>query len=75
MKDNGSPNTNELRVRRRAHGLKAIDVADILGFTPEHISRVENGTRRLSRSAWRVLEFEYPPEPVMNEHPSPIGEV
>lgn len=45
----------DLRAWRRARNLKGYQVAEMLGYTPEHISRVENGHRQLSRSAWRTL--------------------
>jgi len=48
-------NSSSLREWRKAHGLKATQVAEILGYSPEHISRVENGKRNLSRAAWTSL--------------------
>ena len=47
---------SELTAWRKSHGLKGCDVAEILGYSPEHISRCENGSRTLSENAWRVLE-------------------
>lgn len=47
---------DDLTAFRRQHGLKGKDVAEILGYSPEHISRCEHGTKNLSRTAWRVLE-------------------
>jgi transcriptional regulator with XRE-family HTH domain len=49
----------DLRAFRKAHGLKAKDVADILGFSAEHISRCENGRRILSAVAWKLLECRF----------------
>jgi transcriptional regulator with XRE-family HTH domain len=53
----------DLRALRKLHGLKGYEVAEILGYTPEHISRCENGKRRLSAVAMRTLRHalaEYP---------------
>ena len=47
--------TSDLREWRKAHGLKAYQVAELLGYSVEHISRVENGARNLSRAAWASL--------------------
>lgn len=51
----GSELPTDLRAWRKARNLKGYQVAEMLGYTPEHISRVENGHRQLGRSAWRTL--------------------
>lgn len=53
----------DLRALRKLHGLKSREVAEILGYTPEHISRCETGKKRLSDVAMRTLRHalaEYP---------------
>ena len=46
---------DSLRQFRAEHRMKAKEVAEVLGFSVEHISRVENGKRNLSRAAWHQL--------------------
>lgn len=45
----------DVRFVRKAVGLKAIDLADLLGVSPEHISRCEKGARVLSVAAEKLL--------------------
>jgi transcriptional regulator with XRE-family HTH domain len=47
---------SDLTAWRKARGIKAKEVAEFLGYTIEHISRVETGKRSLGTSAWRLLE-------------------
>jgi putative zinc finger/helix-turn-helix YgiT family protein len=43
------------RYLRKTLGLRAIVVADLLGVTPETISRWENGQRPVDKAAWLTL--------------------
>lgn len=51
----GPPDGAALRCVRKALGVRAIDVADLLGVTAETVSRWETGQRRVDRAAWIVL--------------------
>ncbi len=42
---------------RKALGLKATDLADLLGVTPETISRWENGHNQADRAVWATLDL------------------
>lgn len=46
----------DLRAWREERGMMAKEVAEILGYSVEHISRCEHGKRQLSDIAWRLLE-------------------
>jgi DNA-binding transcriptional regulator YiaG len=43
------------RYLRKTLGLRAVVVADLLGVTPETISRWENGQRQVDKTAWLTL--------------------
>lgn len=45
----------EIKFVRKAIGLKAAEIANLLGITPEHLSRCENGDRALSVAAEKLL--------------------
>lgn len=45
----------DLKFVRKAIGLKAVDLADLLGVSPEHISRCEKGDRVLSVAAEKLF--------------------
>lgn len=45
----------DIRFVRNAVGLKALDLADLLGVSPEHVSRCEKGDRVLSVAAEKLL--------------------
>jgi DNA-binding transcriptional regulator YiaG len=45
----------EIKFVRKAVGLKATELADLLGISAEHLSRCENGDRALSISAEKLL--------------------
>lgn len=45
----------DIKFVRTAVGLKAVDLAELLGVTPEHVSRCEKGDRVLSVAAEKLL--------------------
>jgi YgiT-type zinc finger domain-containing protein len=47
---------------RKALGLKATELADLLGVTPETISRWENGHNQADRAVWATLDL------LVNDH-------
>lgn len=47
----------EIRFLRKSIGLKASELATLLGITPEHLSRCENGDRALSVAAEKLLRI------------------
>jgi hypothetical protein len=51
----GPADGGAFRVMRKALGLRATELAEMLDVTPETISRWENGPRRIDRGAWVVL--------------------
>lgn len=51
---------DEVKFLRKSLGIKAKDLAEFLGMTPEHFSRCENGTKVLAPSSeklFRILAF------------------
>jgi transcriptional regulator with XRE-family HTH domain len=48
---------NEIRCLRRAIGEKARDIASFLDLTPEHYSRLENGTGALNTNAEKIFRL------------------
>jgi putative zinc finger/helix-turn-helix YgiT family protein len=52
--EDGPVDGRTLRVLRKALGLRASQLADVLSVTAETISRWETGQRRVDRSAWMV---------------------
>ncbi|RYZ79133.1 MAG: helix-turn-helix domain-containing protein [Proteobacteria bacterium] len=53
--DSRKMSPEELKFVRKAVGLKAIDLAEMLGISPEHVSRCEKGDRTLSPAAEKLL--------------------
>ena len=51
----GASSGEALRFMRRARELRAADLADVLGVTPETVSRWENGKHPIDRASWAVL--------------------
>ena len=51
----GPASGETFRFMRKALGMRAMDLADLLGITPETVSRWENGQRLVDRSAWIAL--------------------
>jgi len=47
----------DIKFLRKAFGLKALDLADLLGVSAEHLSRCENGDRALSMAAEKLLRI------------------
>jgi DNA-binding transcriptional regulator YiaG len=47
----------EFKFLRKAIGIKAVDLADFLGVTPETLSRWENGKEPISTNAERVMRM------------------
>lgn len=45
----------DIKFVRKAVGLKAVDLAELLGVSPEHVSRCEKGDRVLSVAAEKLL--------------------
>lgn len=59
--------SGDIKFVRKAFGLKALELADLLGISAEHLSRCENGDRVLSIAAEKLLRiiiikkrFSYP---------------
>jgi len=51
----GPVSGDAFRYLRKTLGLRAVVVADLLGVTPETISRWENGQRPVDKAAWMTL--------------------
>lgn len=51
----GSTHPHALRWLRKGAGLRAVDLAALLGVAPETVSRWENGARTIDRAALAVL--------------------
>jgi DNA-binding transcriptional regulator YiaG len=51
----GPVSGDAFRYLRKAIGLRAVVVAELLGVTPETISRWENGQRPVDKAAWMTL--------------------
>jgi DNA-binding transcriptional regulator YiaG len=51
----GPSNGETFRFMRKALGLRAVDLAELLGVAPETLSRWENGQRPVDRAAWVAL--------------------
>lgn len=51
----GPVSGDAFRYLRKSLGLRAVVVADLLGVTPETISRWENGQRPVDKAAWMTL--------------------
>lgn len=51
----GLHNGEALRWMRKSAGLRAVDVAALLGVTPETLSRWENDKRTIERASWAAL--------------------
>ena len=50
---------NEIRFLRKRLGMKAADYSKHLGFTPESLSRVENGKQAVSIQAQKLARLSY----------------
>jgi len=51
----GGQGGETVRLLRGALGVRATDLADLLGVTPETISRWENGKHTIDRATWATL--------------------
>ena len=49
---------NSLSEFKALHNLTNLQIAEITGLNPQHISRCLNGQRNLSLNAWRVLRLQ-----------------
>jgi len=51
----GPSNGETFRFMRKAIGMRAVDLAELLDVAPETLSRWENGQRAVDRAAWVAL--------------------
>lgn len=51
----GASSSEAFRFMRKAIGMPAVELADLLGVTPETVSRWEHGKRRVERRALALL--------------------